>query len=125
MNEPRSILYVAKDKSFCKIGVTNNPERRCHEFFFPSSPHLSVSARSKAVKLLIVKTWSLGPAAIVIERYIKAKFKHKNIPCGYEWFRIGLDEIVQAVEDAMSGVPIPTLYHWFGKTRVPKEPGKK
>lgn len=28
-------------------------------------------------------------------------------------------------KEALSGVPQSTLYHWFGKTRVPKEPGKK
>jgi hypothetical protein len=28
-------------------------------------------------------------------------------------------------KSAMSGVPIPTLYLWFGKTRVPKTPDKK
>jgi|ERR1035437_3194436 hypothetical protein len=27
-------------------------------------------------------------------------------------------------KEALSGVPQSTLYHWFGKTRVPKEPGK-
>src|ERR1035437_8844392 len=27
-------------------------------------------------------------------------------------------------KEALSGVPQATLYHWFGKTRVPKEPGK-
>ena len=28
-------------------------------------------------------------------------------------------------KEALSGIPQSTLYNWFGKTRVPKEPGKK
>jgi hypothetical protein len=90
---PRSYLYLMVDVGGCKIGISNNPERRRWETYYPS--RIADCSGSDYVPP-VVKRWYLpGGVALAMENTVKAHFAAHSI--AGEWFNISPHEIIQMV----------------------------
>jgi hypothetical protein len=101
------------DVGGCKIGVSNEPERRRWEIPYPSRlPSCSGADYVPPV----VKKWHLPLRAVEMEGVIKAIFRDHSVDGSSEWFNVSPHAIIQTVNQIldMPGWTRVTAWRHFG-----------